>query len=271
MPHEKLLEGRTLTAFYSRFTAGARPDSYSSPLIKDGKYMFSIANNNFFDVRFDFEPWLGAKLPKWVNPVGNDLGQFITKEYIDNLTFLIQGISMPGVGTQGVAEEINNDFGKAMIPPKGAVITASNELEMTFLNTEYSVFEYMLLPWLQEVQSNIWVYPKVPFARADINVNFMNQLNKNILHTYTYHDCYPLGFDTLDLSQEATTDITRGAVFSFDYMTVKREETDFLTVKSRTNRENSRISIFGRPKELFDGAGPFELGSGQPVIRPFRF
>lgn len=209
---------------------------------KDGKYMFSIGNSNHFKVEFDFGPWLigsGVSLPNWASagsmtkpavlrtPYGSNITNFIAedrdkvnRQYIDNLHLLVQSVSIPGLGLEGSNVEIQNDFGKAIVPPKGSIIPASNDITIKFLNTEYSVFEYMIHPWLREVQSTIWIYRQVPFSRANIKISFMNQLNTEAIHSYIFYDCYPTGFETLDLTQEASEDLTRDATFSFDYMTI---------------------------------------------------
>mgnify|MGYP003645552590 CR=1 FL=1 len=218
------MANRSLGDFYSKFTAGGRTKSDSGGMMRDGKYMFSIAPNNFFHVTFDLVSWQQMKLPVWARNESN----LVNSTYIDNLGYLVQSVSIPGVGTEGASEEITGDFGKVLIPPKGDVINTDNTLSIDFLNTEYSVFEYMLLPWLEETQSNVWI-PEyvfneapygVPFARANIAIHFYDQKNKNVIHTYTFMDAYPIGFTTLDLEQSANDDLTRSASFNFDYMTV---------------------------------------------------
>lgn len=236
---------RSLASFYSKFTAGGRPKSETSPLVKDGKYMFSIAPNNFFDVRFEFSSWLGGQLPTWAR---ND--SYVNQDYIDNIGHLVQNVSLPGMGTSGPTEEIDGDFGKALLPPMGDIIPTDQTISIDFLNTEYSIFEYMLLPWLEETMSNVWnpdyffggESGGVPFARADIKVDFYDQTNMSTLHTYVYHDCYPNGFTTLDVSQSQNDDLVRSATFNFDYMTVEKG------VKFWPGEVNTNIpDIFGNP------------------------
>ena len=131
----------------------------------------------------------------------------------------------------------------------------NNTVSLNILDGSTPLIEYLFYPWMAEASSPRWIYPHMPFTKADICVSFMfpnytqaqegegnmlgNLVSKGIdaigsalgvgssgdvlaspSFQYIFKNCYPTGVELLKPTQKNRESFTRKVDFNFSHMLV---------------------------------------------------
>ena len=140
---------------------------------------------------------------------------------VDDLCTLCDKIDMPNLKIASEdAVEAQNQGGVYKGIGQGVVIPESNTFSMLFYDTETSILEEIMLPWLYHVGDPNPDSEVYPFLRADVIVNiYGNHMSMHDSPKYSYRltDCYPIQVDTPNL-EDGMGDIKRSVAMEFNKM-----------------------------------------------------
>jgi hypothetical protein len=134
-----------------------------------------------------------------------------------DITLKVQSV----VGPQQVSlitKEIGVFPYKIQVPDGGG--GHNNELTITFLSTQASFHERVILPWMREVVSSEWIYSDYPYTKADITVQiFDNETVSTPVYDATFCKCYPKTTQLYTPKHEVDTgNMIRPISFNYDYI-----------------------------------------------------
>jgi len=193
---------RLIQEFYSRMSSG------------DERY--EIAHRPLFSLDFSF-------------PNGETFKTKATRDILwksTELKYLVQDIDMPNLTISASQKEgkgyEEEGFVGAAKGPGGYVVLPEghNDVEISFLDTQHSVFEYYFLPWLEEVvtvQSNSKF---VPFTRANIFIYVFKNDYSEVKYTYNVQGAYPKTIETPKF-EYGSSNKTPVRTVTFEYNNIK--------------------------------------------------
>ena len=150
--------------------------------------------------------------------------QYISNPWDENDKFtklwplLVQDVTLPGFNLGDAAAEATNIYGSYNSTGTSRLIPDSYELSISFLETQESIINNFILPWL-----------------CGNGVQNIDILNKSIMHfylltnensqkatvaTYSFYNCMPTSVPGYSLDQSGGGEITRTVNFSFEYCRV---------------------------------------------------
>jgi hypothetical protein len=123
----------------------------------------------------------------------------------------IQRISMPTFTVAAdTAETLMGNFQvhKLILTPD------QQTFSMEIINTKAPLLENWLYPWMREITSPRWIYKNRPYTIAKMEIDLTSHANVK----YVFNGVRPTSLPLIDPSQEVPQNITRSAVFTFDFV-----------------------------------------------------
>lgn len=202
-----------LMQFHNRFGT-------NSVFLPDKK-TFTIRTCNFFSVGFSFLPSNSKVL--------NLFSMALMNKTPEDLKYFIQEVNLPDFKSYG-----NNEIGTNFMISSLAghlVVPSSRTIDISFLNTEFSLHEHCFYYWLKETTTNRWIYTSIkediemhnvrPFTKADILVSFTSQKDNSPLHSIILTDCFPIQIMSSTVNQNMSDkNVSRKVQFAFNNMYV---------------------------------------------------
>jgi hypothetical protein len=174
---------------------------------------FSLLQTYFFYVSIDFE-----NVTQNESTLQYALEKEIKKFDKDAIRLLARRANLPNVvGDNSIT--VINQFGHMSLPAD-RIIPDANDLTLGFMNGEYAIHENLLMEWMKQTAADRYLYPNVPFRKATITVDFINQTFDSIPVTYKFIDTFPDTVATIDGDHGELTELTREVKFKFDFMQV---------------------------------------------------
>lgn len=163
-----------------------------------------------------------------------------------NIGLYVQNITLPNMKVE--YDTSTTVFGNVPIV-KGFASPDNNTITMNILNTKASLHERIFYPWMREVTLPFWSYDTQPYTTATITVDY----SKHADLRYVFVGCRPVTINSLQATQEPSSDIVRQVTFAFDYMFIASK---LDTIDSFGNK------LVGAVGGLASAAGAFIGGGG---------
>lgn len=222
-------------------------NEFYSKLASTGGTNLDLLLDSNFRVKFTFNEDDELPLIENLNTVYNNIDvhdsrnmnlKTVYNKFANNpnrdITYLVQAIDIPNLKATMEKNKVENMFGGMNYPTLGAVEPNRYDINIDFVSTESLFIENLIIPWMMQLKSAVWVYPSRPYATATITVDIFDQSGKNIVSTYRLHEAVPNLADTLDLSHTPTKQFIRTVNFTFDHLSIENN-TKVLTVEAGDN------------------------------------
>lgn len=173
------------------------PRSYNSFYSALTQERNNLTFKNNFTVSFEFLDNGFSTLPNFFRNIGeNSIDSFN-----QNINYFIQEVNGTNLDTS-IKQLTNEDikFGSYSMPTVTEV-EYDGKFTLTVVKTNLSYVEKFFYPWQQESVSEKWVYPKLPYSKANIVVTFYKQDNITPLYDIKYFDCFPISIPLTDATQ----------------------------------------------------------------------
>jgi len=153
----------TLNDFYSRFSS-----SLDNPTKGHGAY--KLAQTHLFNINIFFSPFFSnvalALAANTIDPTAQSFRLLVRSINIPDILLTDLGSSGED-GSNSDANFLRTEFGYGLIGST-AVLPETNVLSIDIASTEFSVHEHAFYYWLNEIDSQKWVYADRPFTKATI-------------------------------------------------------------------------------------------------------
>lgn len=156
----------------------------------------------------------------------------------DYMNFMVRKINMgdgmvlQNVGGQGeVSSMMQTPYGHIMLPGNGALVPGiSPRVLITFLDTQFLLYEKFFAEWLKETSTATWKYANAPYLKGTLEVHVysvnissgkFNQ-QKNRLITYKFHNLFPMqvNLPQFDQSNADASTFERDVSFIYSWMSI---------------------------------------------------
>jgi hypothetical protein len=243
----------------------------------DGASNDQLMFDSNFAVAFVFDPTLSGFVPTKSDGIiayNNGENRFSIGDAVHtfqepegDITPYVQSINIPNVSAPVENTKVENMFGGKHYATLGDVIPASFTFNVDFLSTERMIIENVIMPWMDQLKSNVWSFETVPYESATVSVFVFNQEGNRIVTTYHLHGVIPTMADTLDLSHAPTKQFTRTVTFTFDYMQIEAGYVeDINSFDSSTTQSSSGDRIIEETGISALGDNPFGADIGSSLF-----
>jgi hypothetical protein len=142
------------------------------------------------------------------------------------------GMILQNMGGQGdVSSLIQTPYGHIMLPGNGAMVPGINPRVMiTFLDTQFLLYEKFFAQWLKETSTATWAYMNSPYLKGTLEVDIYSSnmasgkfdQQKNRLITYKFHNLFPMLVELpqLDQSNADGSTFERNVSFLYSWMSI---------------------------------------------------
>lgn len=212
------LVGKNLKDFYYRFN-----DDVNKPLRGNGAW--KLSQDYLFNIMFWFTPFL-SKINGYVAANLNFDPFALTMQFqsIEIPKLMLHSLNVEGenVGSGDTSDDqyVRTEFGYGAIG-NTVVLPESNTFSAEILNTEFSLHEHAFYYWLQEIDTQQWIYKDFPFTRATAIIRCLNSRNHNTGAAYLLSNVYPTSIELKQFNHDADQSaITRKIEFNFSRLII---------------------------------------------------
>lgn len=206
-----------------------------------------------------------------ITAISNYIGVDLNKDF----KYYVQNITLPNIKID--TEYISNFTTSEPICKDGSwVVPENNNITIKLLDMAAPLHEYIFYPWMAEAGLSQWVYPSIPFTKADICISFMfpnytsaeadaeagaiestinsglNSLGETLglgnlgddplaspSFQYIFKNCYPTRMDLISPDQNISNEFTRAIDFTFSHLVIK---TSGITTVTATRKMLNALS-----------------------------
>jgi hypothetical protein len=188
---------------------------------------------------------------------------------LSKLGYLVRAINLPNLqvksGDYAAHEVVNTDVGTFSYPKLNsrAIPEVDQHMAITMIDTEQPVFEAFFIPWLRMVTDyNSLNAQNSTFLRANIYIDFFDNMNDNVMFEYVVKGAFPVFVGTPDLTYETKGMTTRDVRFVYNDLVLNINNSP---ASSMTNANMQLSPGAGQTSPLLEALGQ-EQGAAQQSI-----
>lgn len=215
----------SLKDFYSRFSS-----EISNPTKGHGAY--KLAKNYLFNVNILWQPWNSAIWPilgiNTLDPTGQSFRLMVQSIELPNL--ILHDLDVEGsqeTTSDGSDNFMKTEFGYGVVG-NTVVLPEKNTFSMKILNTEFSLHEHAFYYWLNEVDSQQWLYADYPFTKATFFISAINQQTMLPNCIYILSNVFPSKIELMSFDHDNKNELTRKIEFNFSRLLILPNVQDLL-------------------------------------------
>lgn len=188
-------------------------------LFSSGNSKFKLAARYHFFITFSFTDSID--------------GRFNSIKWNDDIGYLVQKLDVPNFVLRDIQSvddlTVKNQLGAYRIIDNATFLPETNELTITFLDTELPIFESFFFPWMKAVSTSQqpnknFNKSKERYPRALIRIRIYDNENTKKIITYEINGAFPIHVDTPTLNYASNDNsYTRTVVFAFNEIKVMLE------------------------------------------------